>query len=192
MLLNIIGYMGNEKMHQEYPLINAPIIWGDYKTEKGILTGVNSGLILNSKAKLTDDYSSLKVHVTKEGYEIAGGGGGWNTRPGLQYVHYGRRPFGPYILRGFGNVPEPENPETNIGEGTFWCSIPQGRSTSSTLVWNPSSEDLSITITVNNKKVTENIKAGETINIDCPVSATNVEMNFSGDRRLVLLQTTFK
>lgn len=192
MLANMIGYMGNEKMHQEYPLINAPIIWGDYKTEKGILTGVNSGLILNSRAKLTDDYSNMKVHVTKDGYEIAGEGGGWNTRPGLQYVHYGRRPFGPYILRGFGNVPEPENPERNIGEGTFWCSIPQGKSTSSTLVWNPSDEDLSITITVNNRKVTENIKAGETMNVDCPVSTTNVEMNFSGDRRLVLLQTIFK
>ncbi len=192
MLANMIGYMGNEKVHSEYPLIDAPIVWGDYKTEKGVLTGVNSGLLLNSKAKLTDDFSNLKVHVTNDGYEIAGSGGGWNTRPGLQYVHYGRRPFGPYGLRGFGNVPEPYNTQTNIGEGTFWCSIPADKSTASSLIWNPSDEDLSITIQINNKKVTKNIKAGEITNVDCPVNATNVEMSFLGDRRLVLLQTVFK
>ena len=191
-LSNMIGYSGNEKMHQEYPLINAPIIWGDYKTEKGVLTGVNSGLILNTKARITDDFRKLKIQVTKDGYEIAGAEGGWNTSPGLQYVYYGRRPFGPYILRGFGNVPEPENSESNIGQGTFWCSIPSGKSIASTLVWNSSDEDLAITITVNKKEVTRTIKAGETTNIVCPLSATNIEMNFSGDRRLVLLQTTFK
>lgn len=188
---NIIGYMSSGQMHEQYPLIVAPIVWGDYKTEKGVLTGVNSGLILNSKPKLTDDFSNLKVQVTKEGYEIAGSGGGWNTRPGLQYVHYGRRPFGPYSLRGFGNVPEPDNAQTNIGEGTFWCRIPAGKLYAATLIWNPSGEDLPITIRINNKPVSKTIKGGETAEIDCPVNSTNVEMSFSGDRRLVLLQTVF-
>jgi hypothetical protein len=192
MLSNIIGYMGNDREHHEYPLIDAPITWGDYTSEKGIVTGVNSGLILNTKARLTDDYRNLEVRVTKEGYEIAGGGGGWNTRPGLQYVAYGRRPFGPYSLTGFGNVPEPDDKETNIGHGIFWCSIPPKKSTVTTLVWNPSGEDLPITITVNNKQVKLTIKAGETSNVDCPVNANDIEMSFSGDRRLVLLQTVFK
>lgn len=191
-LANIIGYMSSDKIHEQYPLIVAPIVWGDYKTEKGVLTGVNSGLILNSKPKLTDDFSNLKVQITKEGYEIAGSGGGWNTRPGLQYVHYGRRPFGPYSLRGFGNVPEPDSTQTNIGRGTFWCRIPAGKLYAATLIWNPSDQNLSVTIQINNKTVSKTIKGGETANVDCPVNSTNVEMSFSGDRRLVLLQTVFK
>lgn len=192
MLLNIIGYMGSQKDHHRYTLIEAPIIWGDYKTEKGILTGVNSGLILNSKPRLTDDFKNIKLEITEQGDELAGSGGGWNNRPGLQYVHYGRRPFGPYSLRGFGNVPDPDNKETNIGQGTFWCSIPQDKSSSSTLVWNPSPESLPITIQINNKKVTKNIESGQTVFVECPVDSTNIEMSFLGDRRLVLLETNFK
>jgi hypothetical protein len=191
-LTNIIGYMGNENGHMMYPLITAPIVWGDYKTEKGILTGVNSGLILNAKPRLTDDFSKIKLNITKDGHELAGNGGGFNTRPGLQYVHYGRRPFGPYSLRDFGNIPDPDNKETNIGEGTFWCSIPAGKRTSSTIAWNPSTEDLELAITLNGETVKKVIKAGETISVDCPVHSTTVQMKFSGDRRLVLLETIFK
>lgn len=33
-----------------------PIIWGDYASEKGILTGAHSGLILNTKPIIPDNY----------------------------------------------------------------------------------------------------------------------------------------
>src|SRR5690606_3850773 len=46
LLLNLIAYNGTVKGHEVHPLITSTIVWGDYETEKGILTGVNSGLLV--------------------------------------------------------------------------------------------------------------------------------------------------
>ena len=51
MLLNLVAYTA-QSQHQLYPLINAPIVWGEYETEKGLLTGVNSGLLVNSTPRI--------------------------------------------------------------------------------------------------------------------------------------------
>jgi beta-galactosidase len=192
MLVNLVNYMGDDSKHNTYPLITEPIVWGDYASEKGILTGVNSGLMVNAVPRIPANIKS-KISVTKEGNRFLGLHGGFNTRPGVQYVAYGRRMYGPYILRGFGNVPEPIDTTNNIGEGYFWCSIPAGKTMSSTLVWNQSDEPLVVKVKLNNQQeVSKEIKAGETTNIDCPVNASSIKMQFTGDRRLVLLQTAFK
>jgi beta-galactosidase len=191
MLANLVDYSGNDYPHDPYILVTAPIIWGDYKSEKGILTGINSGLLLNSKPRLTGSYSNEHITISREGYEFAGQKSGFNTRPGVQYVAYGRRPFGPYSFRGFGDVPKEDDPEDNEGEGSFYCRVPRGKTNASTLVWNPSDTVLSLKIDVNGRAVTRQLKAGEKTTVDCPVGATTVKMTFTGDRRLVLLQTTF-
>jgi hypothetical protein len=41
-------------------------------------------------------------------------------------------------------------------------------------------------------EVRKEIPAGEKIWVDCPVNASTIKMDFKGDRRLVLLQTSFK
>ena len=134
--------------------------------------------------------------VNAEGHQFAGGPGGWNTRPGLQYVPYGRRPFGPYYLRGFGNIPEPLNPENPIGEGTFWCSVPAGKNRAVTLVWNPADEPLDIRMQINDQnEAVERIPAGEKRYVEYPLNnlrTPNLKVAFRGDRRLVLLQTSFE
>lgn len=191
MLTNLISYMSDGKEHTKYPLVTAPIVWGDYTSEKGLLTGINSGLLLNSKPRRPENNTS-KIRLTKQGDMFLGASGGFNTRPGVQYVHYGRRMFGPYSLRGFGNIPEPDAENNNIGEGYFWCNIPEGKNTVSTIVWNPSDENLSIKIKVNNKEVNKQINAGDKATVEVPVNASTIKMNFTGDRRLVLLQTSFK
>lgn len=192
LLANLVGYMGDNTSHSPYVLVTAPIIWGDYGSEKGILTGINSGLLLNGKPRLTGSYTRLRMTVTREGHEFAGGDrSGFNTRPGIQYVPYGRRPFGPYIFRGFGDVPAAVNPDDPTGEGSFFCSLPKGRTNAATLVWNPADQPLTIKIKVNDKEVTHTIPAGERATIDCPVKDTRIKMTFTGDRRLVLLQTAF-
>lgn len=191
LLKNMIAYSATEKPHHIHPLIKAPIIWGDYASEKGLITGVTSGLLLNEKPKLEGAYSKIPLVIAKEGYEFAGHPGGFNSRPGLQYLPFGRRPFGPYHLRGFGNIPEPDQDNNNIGEGSFWCRVPAGKTTASTVVWNPSKKDLALTIDVNQQTVTKEIKAGEKIAVDCPINSTAIKMTFKGDRRLVLLQTSF-
>lgn len=192
MLLNLLNYMGDGKSHDRYPLITAPIVWGDYASEKGLITGVNSGLMVHAVPRIPPNIKS-KISVTKEGNRFLGLHGGFNTRPGVQYVAYGRRMYGPYYLRGFGNVPEPVDTSNNIGEGFFWCSIPANKTMSSTLVWNQSDEAQVIHIKVNElQAVSKEIKAGEKISVDCPVNSSTIKMEFKGDRRLVLLQTSFK
>ncbi|GAA4305005.1 glycoside hydrolase family 2 TIM barrel-domain containing protein [Compostibacter hankyongensis] len=192
LLKNMVSYMSSPEGHNRYPLISAPITWGDYASENGILTSVNSGLLLNGKPRLTGSLEKIHLMVTKEGYEFAGQRGGFNSRPGLQYLPYGRRPFGPYHLRGFGNIPEPDTPGSP-GTGTFWCSIPSGKSSAVTLVWNPAKEPLQISIQVNGgQEVSRQVPPGATVAVSCPVSTTDVKMTFTGDRRLVLLQTAFR
>jgi hypothetical protein len=135
----------------------------------------------------------MRITVTKEGHEFAGGDrSGFNTRPGIQYVPYGRRPFGPYIFRGFGDVPAAVNPRDSIGEGSFYCSLPRGKTGAVTLVWNPSDVPLTIKIRVNEKEVTRELAAGERAAVECPLKGDRIKMSFAGDRRLVLLQTDFK
>jgi len=193
MLRNMIDYMGSSAGHHLHPLINSPILWGDYASERGILTGITSGLLLNGKPRLVGNLRSIPLVISREGYEFAGHRGGFNSRPGIQYIPYGRRPFGPYHLRGFGNIPEPDNAKSATGTGAFWCSLPDGKTSASTLVWNPSRVPLTITVRINDKnQVSRTVTPGGTAAIDCPLQGNDVKMEFTGDRRLVLLQTSFR
>jgi beta-galactosidase len=192
LLGNLIGYMGNTTAHDPAVLVTAPIVWGDYGSEKGLLTGINSGLLLNSRPRVMGTRRT-NIVVTKEGHEFAGGErSGFNTRPGIQYVPYGRRPWGPYIFRGFGDVPAPLDDNNNIGEGSFYCTVPPGRTRSTTLVWNPADVPLQITITVNGRETTSTIQPDQRASIEAPVDRTRITMRFRGDRRLVLLETDFQ
>ncbi|MES1249953.1 MAG: hypothetical protein ABUL46_04670, partial [Chitinophaga rupis] len=107
------------------------------------------------------------------------------------YVAYGRRPFGPYVFRGFGDVADPVNHNDSVGEGSFYCAVPKDRTNAATLVWNSSDGPLTIKIQVNDNEVTRQLAAGEKVTVDCPVKSTRIKMTFTGDRRLVLLQTAF-
>ncbi len=191
MLANMIRYAAGNEAHDNYVLITAPIVWGDYATEKGVLTGVNSGLMVHGVPRIPDN-SKSKITVTRIGNRFLGAGGGFNTRPGIQYVAYGRRMFGPYNLRGFGNVPDPVDTTGNRGEGYFWCRIPAGKSVAHTTVWNQADEPLPVTIRINNDTpVTQLVPANQTVDVPVPVHTTSLKMWFKGDRRLVLLQTSF-
>jgi beta-galactosidase len=191
LLSNLVGYMGNDRLHDPYVLVTGPITWGDYGSEKGLLTGINSGLLLNSKPRLTGAYSKEGINIDRAGNEFAAQKSGFNTRPGVQYVAYGRRPYGPYAFRGFGDVPEPLNAKDSIGTGSFYCSLPKGRTSAATLIWNPTSTPLSIKVSINAQSATRQLAPGERATVDCPVTGTRIKMTCTGDRRLVLLQTTF-
>jgi hypothetical protein len=79
------------------------------------------------------------IVVTKEGNQLAGGNrSDFNTRPGIQYVSNGRRPFGPYA-QSFGGQPLPEKGIIE-GIGKFWCKIPEGQNIATSIVWNPGNE----------------------------------------------------
>ncbi len=193
LLMNMIGYMSDRKIsHDKYPLITDKITWGDYSSEKGLLTGVNSGLLVNAVPRVPDNNSSTII-VTENGDRFLGGPGRFNTRPGVQYVAYGRRPFGPYGLRGFGNIPDPVSSNNGIGEGFFWCRLPPGKTKCVTLVWNQAEVPLTLTVTTNNAETAKKtIQAGAREWVNCAIQGEEVKVAFSGDRRLVLLQTEFQ
>ncbi len=218
LLTNLASYLTQADGHERYPLIDAPIVWGHYETEKGVLTGINSGLMLNSRPALTGSYrDGIEITVTKDGHEFAGGPGGWNSRPGIQYVAYGRRPFGPYVHRGWSGVPtheaaialakgKPREPDAiydeaevvtgngGEGEGHFWCRIPPGKTAATHRVFNPADEPLAVHVRVNGRDVSATIAPGATavVNVPLAADATTIECQIRGDRRLVLLETSFE
>ncbi len=194
LLVNCINYMADKSIHQKYVLIKSPILWGEYETEKGILTGINSGFMLNSKPALFGSYERLPLILQKDGHLFAEKGGGWNNAAGKEYVPYGRRMFGPYSHRDFGGVPTPDDPDSSEGEGFFWCRVPEGTGFMKTLVWNPAKEQVKINIEINDQPVSnETIAAGEYKWIESKIAdpANSLKIDLKGDRRLVILQTSF-
>ncbi len=111
---NLVNYAATSTGHERYPLITSPVIWGEYETEKGVVTDLYSGFLVNSTPRVPADYLGKGIVVTKEGYQLAGGNrASFNTRPGIQYVANGRRPFGPYV-QSFGGQPLPEKIQQKV------------------------------------------------------------------------------
>lgn len=194
-LYNIISHMAGTVAHELHPFIDAPIVWGEYETERGVVTGIYSGLMLNTTPVLTGRYKDLPLVITQDGHQFAERFGGWNTRPGIQYVPNGRRPFGPYFHRDFGGIPTPEDKQTCTGSGHFWCRIPEYKKVVVTRVWNPSDELLDMQILLNGKIVsTESIRPDSTVVIKSRINKNTgtVCVQYKGDRRLVLVETAFE
>lgn len=190
LMVNLVDYAKAAAGHERYVTVTAPIVWGEYETEKGIVTDLYSGFLVNSTPRVPKDYLGKGIAVTKEGYQLAGGSrSGFNTRPGIQYVANGRRPFGAYV-QSFGGQPQPDgSPE---GFGKFWCRIPEGQNTATSVVWNPGTEPLLLKIKVNDlPEVRRTVAAGERATVEAPVDNTDVNMTYTGDRRLVILETSF-
>jgi hypothetical protein len=175
-------------------VVTGKITWGDYGSEHGLLTGIYSGLLLNTvpvvPAALKDRYP---VSVDAQGFVLAGGEGGWNTKPAVQYVARGRRPFGPYTFTSGGSV-KVTGAKDGPGEGRVRFRIPDGRTTMLTTVNNPTAEPLELELTVNGVVQRARIPAGETMDVSTPVrgGAAPLAIIFRGDRRLVLLETDFR
>jgi hypothetical protein len=194
LLVNLITHMLQDEAHGIHPLIDAPIRWGEYETEQGVLTGIYSGLMLNTRPKLTGSYREKEIVIHRDGHQFAERPGGWNNRAGIQYIPFGRRMFGPYYHRGFGGVPEPVNPDDLIGRGTFWCRVPEATTEMQTVAWNPADEPLSITISINDMKISEEqIAPSEYRTVVSRVDNTagSIRIDLAGDRRLVIMETSF-
>jgi beta-galactosidase len=190
-LSSLLNYTASANKHERYQLISSPIIWGEYETEKGIVTDLYSGLLVNSTPWVPANYLGKGIVVTKEGYQLAGGSkAGFNSRPGIKYVANGRRPFGPYV-QSFGGQPVPDK-NTTEGIGKFWCRIPEGQNMATSIVWNPGKEPLEFKIKVNDlAEKRETINAGDKVAIETPVDNSDVNITYIGDRQLVILETAF-
>jgi hypothetical protein len=132
------------------------------------------------------------VKVSAEGYAFAGGSGGWNTKPAIQYVPHGRRPFGPYSFTAGGTVSPADAHAPGVGR--VWLRIPAGRSTMITTLENPVADTLALTITVNDAMQPVLIPPYRTLRVESPVrdGATQLAITFRGDRRVIITETDFR
>lgn len=193
-LVNMINYMRGNQSHQLYIEANSPIIWGDYASEKGILTGAYSGLILNTKPIIPDNYKeTYPLRVDKLGYQYAGSYGGWNTKPAIQYVADGRRAVAPFTFSKGGSTIIDE--KSTEGEGCFYVSVPQDSKNMYTVFENITEDVLSMTVTVNDEiKQTYAINphSKTEVNTKLPKKKGNLKIHFKGSRQLVIKSTDFR
>ena len=193
MLANLVRYMGDDQPHAGTQLVTRPIVWGDYASEHGLVTGIYSGLLLNTVPSVPADIrDKYPLTVDASGFWFAGGTSGWNTKPAIQYSGRGRRPFGPYSFTTGGAVTIDKAGRT--GEGRVWLRIPEGRTTMATLIQNPVSESLDLKITVNGTSQLVHLAPNSSKTVETPVhgGATPLAISFMGDRRLVILETDFR
>ena len=193
LLTNAIRYQASAETHHAHPLIERPIVWGDYESEGGLVTGVTSGLVVHTVPIVPEGLvEKYPVRTDDEGYVYAGGEGGWNSKPAVQYVARGRRPFGPYTFTSGGSqrLADGAGPE---GEGSFWGRIPAGRPRMVTTVENTADRALPLTVVVNGQSHTTTVPARGTHAVVTPLDGAGgtVGVTYRGDRRLVLLDTRF-
>ncbi len=198
LLRNLVQYVAGDDAHDAQPLITSKITWGDYASERGLLTGVYSGFLLNTVPTMPDALiSRYPTRIDEDGFWVAGDAGGWNTRPAIQYVGRGRRPFGPYEFTSGGAYKLPDGHDT-VGEGRVWMRVPPGRTAMLNTVLNPAAVPLDVDVLVNGVAQHRRIAAGESLSVESPIAAngnsaaTVVALTVRGDRRLVLLTTDFR
>lgn len=194
MLANIVSYMASPAGHESVQLIDTKITWGDYASERGLLTGIYSGMLLNTVPVVPKDLASkYPLKIDAEGNTLAGGAGGWNTKPAIQYVPKGRRAFGPYTFTSGGAVELPKGSQPT-GEGRFWMRIPPARRTMLTTISNPIDKPLDMEIEVNGSPVKSTVPANSILVVETPVRAGTqpLAILFRGDRRLVFIETDFR
>jgi hypothetical protein len=191
---NMVSYMSSHESHECYPLIDQPIIWGDYASEQGLVTGYYNGLLLNTVPVIPENLKDkITVRVDDAGYHISGVVGGWNNRPGIQYVAQGRRPFAPFSYSKGGNAIVGKNDIT--GEGHFCLRLPAGKKMMKTEVENPVNEPVRLSIQLNDgTNQRHSIPGNQTVILSTviPGNSEAFKVKYSGDRKIVLRKTWFE
>lgn len=195
-LSNMIRYMSFDKGHKVHVEINDSIIWGDYASERGIVNAPCNGLMLNTVPIVPKEHeqeSDYRIKVDEYGYHYSGSYGGWNSKPGVQYVPYGRRPMAPFTFSR-GGSPLVSKTSTS-GEGYFYIALSEKKEVMITVLENPVEEPIHITLSVNDDNPQEYvIEPKQRLNIKTDISRVkeNLRVALKGDRRCILLKTIFK
>jgi hypothetical protein len=179
--------MADDTKHAARPLVTAPIKWGDFASERGVLVGGSlCGLFRNTRwlpPPTEPDASPPRDKLN-----------GWNTRPSDQYVPDGIRPRGPFRYT-FNGAVRREDDKNESGSGIFWASIPPGRSSVITKVNNPTAKAATLRVDVNDLTGHPvEIPPGQTLDITAaipPGTSDVVGVRYTGGRELVIVQTTF-
>jgi beta-galactosidase len=185
-LLNLVNYATTDSGHDAHPLIEKPILWGNYSTEQGVITGPLNGLVVNADWVVPPTDPSARPLAQEQGW--------WNTRPSDQFVPHGRSPFGPYTYSTSSSL-HGLTTEDKIGTGVFWARIPPAATTMITKIKNPGTSAATLDIIVNDKSANgaQSIAPGEiTLRTPLPAGQPDVSIRYTGTKALVILETGFQ
>jgi len=187
LLANLVRYAASTNDHEIHPLIDSPIRWGDYVSERRLVTGPANGLVLNAAWVRPPTNPSAKPLSQDEG--------AWNVRPGDQFAPHGRSLLGPYGYTTSTSLRD-LNSKSKTASGIFWARIPAGKSRVLTSVENPSAEPAEFSVAINESSSTETkiVPPQKTIETVTPLppGITNVSVRYIGPKSLVLLRTSFE
>jgi beta-galactosidase len=188
LLADLVAYVASKQGHNVHPLIESPIRWGDYPTERGVVCGSLNGLLVNAEW--------LAPPTNPSATPLPPNSGSWNMDPGSQFVPRGRNPFGPYGYTTAASLKD-LNPGSETGSGVFWASLPPGRKTMVTKAKNPTDKPAQLSIALNGKTAgagATTIPPGKTVELGLPLPAgvTDVSVQYTGTKKLVLLETSFE
>lgn len=164
---NLVAYVADPDGHHARPLITDPIVWGDYATERGVVVGPINGLLVNAHR-----YRNTRDRIPR-----------------------GRRPFGPFGYNGLCHIVD-KAPGSQTGSGVFWARVPLRRRVVVTKVENPAKEPAALEIHVNGDRTgdAEQIPSGVVLDVARPIPAGGgaLSIGYTGDKRLILLETHFR
>lgn len=186
LLQNLVLYAASPDGHHAHTLIERPIKWGDYATERGSITGPLNGLAVNADWIAPPTDPNARPLTQAEGQ--------WNTRPGDQFAPHGRSMLGPYGYSVAASLQD-LNPQSKIGSGIFWARLARGKTSVVTTVSNPTPQEANFSVEVNGARtLPAKIPAHAilTIKSALPVNTTDVSIRYTGDKSLVVLETTFE
>lgn len=184
MLHNLVDYLTSTD-HERLPLVEKPILWGDYPTERGVLAGPVQGLAYNCRW--------APPPTAPDAVPLPDNTGAWNMRPGNPFVARGIRPFGPYSW-STGASPR-QNSKSAIGTGIFHCRVPANRKFVVTTVENTQPQPQGMSVSVNEHSAHEEvIPPGKTLKIRTPITPgeTDLAVRYTGHKELVILETAFE
>lgn len=185
MLANLVAYLTSSGGREVLPLVEKPIVWGNYPTERGVLTGPIQGLVYNCRWVAPPTAPHAKP--------MADNTGAWNTHPGNPFLPTGVRAFGPYTW-STGASPREESKDA-VGTGVFYVRVPAGRRFVVSKVNNPEKQGGKMEVSVNGQGgQTTAISAGQTMTIRTPISGAgrDLSVRYTGTKTLVILETSFE
>ncbi len=185
MLTNLVQFMAGDGPHPIHRTADAPIKWGDYPSMQGFVSGPVQGFFINTVW--------VQPPTDPDAKPISNDKGWWNTRPSDQFVPQGIRPRGPFGYTTNCTPKEMEKSET--GTGVFWASVPKDRHQVITKVQNPTDKTVSLKTQIGDQApVSIEIKAGQTITTTAPLPKTggDVSVRYTGNKKLVILETAFQ
>jgi len=185
-MANLLAYAASSSGHELHPLIDKPIIWGDYATERGVLTGPMNGLIYNCRWIATETNSTDPP--------LADNTRSWNGSPGDQFIAKGIRPLGPFTYSA-ATSPRDLNPGSDTGSGFFYADVPSDRNVVVTKVENPGKQPGTLSVTINGNPMRQSsIAPGQTTTIRNSLVGDHsaVEVKYTGSKTLVILETSFE